>query len=183
MNKETANPEDDILYVILKKYSEKDESLPVDEFIRQELAASGKFSKGEVEETARIISDTIASNSRNFREIQEYKTKKGLSTSFWLRDLLDKVTAGFSPEARSSLIVSIKDSLNRSNLELVSKMTKQDVTKIGPPLETDNFTEHHRNAIADNLLEELKINANVQCIVMEKAMIPENDNKEKKNGE
>jgi hypothetical protein len=172
--------EDNILFY-LKKYSDKDKSLSTDDFIRQELLASNQFSKSEIDEIVKTISDTISSNNNNFKEIQEYK-KKGLSSSHWLRDFLDKVTSTFSPKAKSSLIASIKDALNKSNLELTSKMTGQDITEIVRPLETDDFSEHHRNIIVENLKDELKINSLIKTIALEKVMTSENENKEENNG-
>jgi hypothetical protein len=180
MKEETVKQEDDVLYSILKNYSDKDESVSTDDFIRQELSASGQFSKDEVEEIVKTISDTISSNSNNFREIQEYK-KKGKKTSLWLRDLLEKVTSGFSAAAKSSLITAIKDSLNKSNLEIASEWTGQEVDEIVRPLETDDFTEENRNIIAENLTDELKINAHVKTIVTEGIMCPESENKEEDN--
>jgi hypothetical protein len=180
MNEETVKQEDDILYTILKKYSDKDESVSTDDFIRQELSASGQFSKDEVEEIVKTISDTISSNSNNFREIQEYK-KKGKTTSLWFRDLLENVTSDFSPTAKSSLITSIKDSLNKGNLELASEWTGQETDEIVRPLETDNFTDHYRNIIAENLTDELKINAHIRTAVTEEIMCPESGNEGKEN--
>ena len=180
MGEKTIDLEKDFMYSILKKYSNRDKSLPVEEFIRQELSASNLFSKDEIEETLRTISDTISSNNNNYREIQEYK-KKGFSTSMWLRDLLDKVTSGFNSAAKSSLVTSIKNALNQNNLELASKMTGQGITEIVRPLETDNFTDHHRNIIAENLMDELKINSHIKTIVMEGVMTSENDNEGEKN--
>ena len=180
MGEKNINSEEDFLYSILKKYSVRDKSMPVDEFIRQELLASKLFTKDEIEETVKTISDTISSNSNNYREIKEYR-KKGFTASKWLRDLLDKVTSGFSSGAVSSLITSIKNALNHSNLELANKMTGQEITEIVRPLETDNFTEHNRNIIAENLIDELKINSHLKTIVMEGAMIPVNDNEGGRN--
>ena len=173
--------EDNILYSILKKYSEKDKSLSTDEFIRQELLASNQFSKDEVDEIVKTISDTISSNSNNYREIQEYK-KKGKTSSHWLRDLLDKVTSTFSPKAKSSLITSIKNALNQSNLDLANKMTGEDITEIVRPLETDDFSEHHRNIIAENLKDELRINSHLKNIALEKVITSENNNEGENNG-
>jgi hypothetical protein len=154
--------------------------LSTDDFIRQELSASGQFSKEEAEEIAKTISDTISSNSNNFREIQDYK-KKGETTSLWLRDLLEKATSGFSPTAKSSLITAVKDSLNKSNLELAEKWTGQKVDEIVRPLETDNFTDHYRNIIAENLTDELRINSHIKTIVTEEIMCPEIGNTEEDN--
>ena len=95
--------------------------------------------------------------------------------------MLDKVTSGFSSTATSSLVTLIKNALNHANLELANKMTGQEITKIVRPLETDDFTEHNRNIIAENLIDELKINSNIKTIVMEGVMIPENDNEGGKN--
>ena len=172
MGEKAIDLEKDYMYIILKKYSARDKSLTVDEFIRQELSASNLFSKDEIEETVITISNIISSNNNNYREIQEYK-KKGLTTSHWLRDLLDKVTSLFSPEGRSLLITSIKNALNKSNLELTN--TGQKMTEIVRPLETDDFTGHHRNIIAENFMDELKINSHIKTIIMEEGMTFQND--------
>ena len=172
---------DNIIYSILKKYSDKDKSLSTDDFIRQELLAANLFSKDEVDEIVKTIADTISSNNKNLKEIQDYK-KKGLSSSDWLSDILDKVTSTFSSKAKSSLITSIKDALNRNNLELTNKMTGQKITEIVRPLETVDFLEYNLSIIAENLKEEIKINSSIKTIAFEKVMTLENDNEEENNG-
>jgi len=180
IDERSTDSEKDLLYRILKKYSARDKSLSAEEFIRQELQASNLFSKDEIEETVKTISNTISSNSNNYREIQAYK-KKGLEPSKWLRDLFDKVTSNFSSEARSSLITSIKNSFNHENLEMASKMSGQEIKKLVQPLETNDFTEQNRNIIAENLMNEVKMNSNFKTIAMEKIITLMNNKEGEKN--
>ena len=60
-------------------------------------------------------------------------------------------------------------------------MTGNEIEEIVKPLETDDFTEHNRSIIAENLKEELKYNALIKVIAMEKMVVPENDNKGENN--
>ena len=76
------------------------------------------------------------------------------------------------------MITSIKNTLTRSNLELAG----QEITENVRPLVTDDFSEHHRNHISENLMEEIKINTCIKSLAFEKVMTSENDNKGENNG-
>jgi hypothetical protein len=158
--KEQLSNNETILADILLKFSSRDKSVPVADFIREQLVASGDFIESEARQTVAAINRTIDSNSRNMREIQEYK-KKGLSSAMWLRDLIDKVTS--NKETRKELIESLKNAFNKNNLEMASQMTGEKVEKIVRPLEATDFDDPvNKNAIANNLKDEIEINTHLR---------------------
>ncbi|MDR1642238.1 MAG: hypothetical protein LBT59_21310 [Clostridiales bacterium] len=162
----TEIQKEDIFYTILQRYSNKSSTQSTSDFIKQELAESKLFEALDIDIIANAISNTIDANSKNYKEIQEYK-KKGINIYKYLRDVIERNSQKFSSESKNSLIASIKNSLNASNSTLIKEFTQHEQSEVVDNLKNYDFVDLDKDIIAGNLENEIKVNTLISPIIME----------------
>jgi len=153
---------------ILAKFAQKKASVSVDEFLQQELKASGEFEDTEIDGIIAAISGTLKSNRENREKIAGYRAK-GLGADIFLRDAIDGATAALPPEERTAVIENTKTAFAKANVDLFNKLNGAEVEEIVPPLASSDFSDLNKTAIAQNLRKEIELNTNMHFIALEGA--------------
>lgn len=156
----------DIITDALKKYS--DNQQPIDDFLYQLLDDSQAYtSEADIKETIVKISDTLDAISTAYQDIQRYKSQ-GLTTSIWLRDQLDLSIQHLAQEEQNEVIAAVKSALNNGNNELLKQLSDGATTvDLVAALVSNEFSDLNKTACANNLQEEIKLNALLNAIAVE----------------
>ncbi|MDR3244905.1 MAG: hypothetical protein LBT50_00550 [Prevotellaceae bacterium] len=118
-----------IIADLLQKYSDLGENASVDDFLKEQMTASGHFSEEEISSILTEISETLEQNSETLKQIHEYK-KEGISVKSWLRDTIDRATQLFSLDKVNDIAVGNLEEVIELNTSLRTfKEKEQDNNK------------------------------------------------------
>lgn len=154
-----------IIYSVLEEY-DKVAPKELKPFLLEQLKKSQVYSEdNEMKLAVDELCSTIDDISRGYLEIQQYK-KVGRSLNAWLKDKLTVITEKMTLQDKNIVISVIKDSLRKSNSKFAETLTGEVAEEpLLQDLSITEFSGFGKNAIVDNLRQELVVNTGLGHIM------------------